>query len=698
MKFSALRLALLLLLQHCGSPGTIEDRATNQGDSGPKKSGELSPSAEGQGPSVQIAVNDLKTSLLARRSCRPSSSPTLAPVSFSSRDSIDEFIGTPNFANAPNSNWPGVTEIHYGKDAKGLGIAILTTDLSFQSFLIEIDGLVVGDNLRSENLRTYLLDAQGLRVHENGSWTPVDPAKYATTQNTGVTKLFIHQSLVSEAWNWPAWSIRTSAVSSRAGTVTSLQTGSWITFASELGGDISNLLVQECKKTLENGQVVTVQIISDKRQEASRIQNTVDLAYTALLQSLPTAVGDALPINQFAWVITDRSGGQSPYRQLEERRRVLLDYSNTFFLKLDPNFADEGYFKDSAKEELFFNVIFDLISRITDITASFDAGAASLVATAVAEERLETAFGIPAGLYFNRNQSLPSSLSKVRGSVLLSHVMPSRILLQELSHTFKSTSNPQLYQERLAQNLRSYVEASKARQLEAALQGWLSGDNYSLGMGPENLGDTDWDGIPDALENLLGYNLFKGDTIGGGLGDLGRLSAVNYGLALAKKPSEIVLDGIIDDWKSLIPQTLNSDKDETLNSCSPAANINLFGALQSAKNLAVVLLSKSKDSTKAVDWSIQVDNPKKDTHFLAFASTGSQEMTLFRSEDLSNPLKTWRLNGLIGKDAWELFIPLDFLGVDSAAKDAMPLKVRVTAHESGKVCDDTPWFNASLAR
>lgn len=706
--------AVVLGLQHCGSPG-INGQAERQGGPADQtKAPGLRPPATSEAPSsVQIGVNTLTPYPLARRGCRPEVSPPLAAITVGAIENLEEFQTTPNIAfrkklstsqdnNLPQRNFD-LTALHYGRGADGLAIggSFLELPNAGSGLVVEIEGLVVGDSIRSEKLRTYLISGDQVSVLDKGQWAPVDAKWFTVVQTERIFKIIINQILVSEAWNWPVWSIRTSSVGILDQKVSVRDLGSWVTYPSQLGSDISTLVVKECTKNLDGGQVLTIQAIIDRRVAEPVVQDAVDLAYTALLQSLPLGTDLTIPLTRLSWLMTDRPGSSGFFTKLNGRFGLLNDHSPSSFVVLNPNFAADLFVDHRSKEDFYMSAIFDFFSRFIDASASPNLELASLVAAGISADRLASAFGIPAKLYFYKNFQTLIPLSKGLGGLLLGQIAPPRALLLALTEAYQDVGSrgAESMGQAFSERLRAALPIERAASLNKILPGWITEGTFENGLSPKDFDDNDLDGIPNALENLIGTDPLKSNTRGGGLGDLGRFSdSWENPSWFSKIAFEIVADGSPEDWKALIPNTLFADRDETLNSCPGGANINLYGGLRGKEDFVFSVISKGHNSTESVTWQLQIDVPSKDSHYLATFSTGSQEVRLFRAENTAEPVRVWRVNGPIGRDSWEIFMPSRFIQLDSLSQVDAGLKVRITAYAGGKVCDDTPWFTPPEVR
>lgn len=269
--------------------------------------------------------------------------------------------------------------------------------------------------------------------------------------------------------------------------------------------------------------------------------------------------------------------------------------------------------------------------------------------------------------------------------------------LDRLRELFKELSSAEALS--FEEMLRSFLDVSpsffgeKSEEYVALIQNAIKRD---LAFDTLSFKDLDRDGLFDSLEYLIGTSITNIDTDSDGWFDSTEHFKKTNPLNLSDMPSSLYIDGIDNDWFSIIPQKLQ--KNTYVNEQCPAvADITYYSAIYGKDSL--VIFGTAKDTVLPSDdrgayWFADVHFPEFDLKATMTAAINSSHIELKWDHDGVKYTKKILKNVATGINGIEWEIPVREFGLGWVPQN-VEIEVKISTTFTSKksdICDDTDWF------
>lgn len=244
--------------------------------------------------------------------------------------------------------------------------------------------------------------------------------------------------------------------------------------------------------------------------------------------------------------------------------------------------------------------------------------------------------------------------------------------------------------------LEEVTQSNDVRRWLASLwPGWIAEGGYHKDLGPEQISDHDFDGLPTFWELGIGTHFDRADSDSDGWTDYAEVISGGDPLAATINPSVLVPDGNFADWLELMPKKLIIDRGHS-GSCPQAADISHYAAVVGNENLLVGAYSSDfLEDEPAAYWEIVVDLPIQQRQLLVGLTAGSRQFTVRDSKSGAYLLVRERAPSL-GRGTVEIPLARLDLGLQPWTIEREGLRLRVRTifrdHDAEIFCDETGWF------
>ena len=202
---------------------------------------------------------------------------------------------------------------------------------------------------------------------------------------------------------------------------------------------------------------------------------------------------------------------------------------------------------------------------------------------------------------------------------------------------------------------------------------WREGESHLPGFEYTRLLDEDQDGLILEYESQIGSSDRAVDSDFDGWSDLSE-SVFGYdALTNTINPKQIVVDGLIGDWLSIIPAQVLLDKDKSSSGCE--LDLNYYNALRSPKKLYVAAELARSAAPGSLSWELVV-NTNTETYTVTM---NEGERSFLVNEQAQTPTAFHNNTRAI-----EIALPL----LDDQTVSGIQIKV----FYEDEYCDTTDWF------
>lgn len=236
-------------------------------------------------------------------------------------------------------------------------------------------------------------------------------------------------------------------------------------------------------------------------------------------------------------------------------------------------------------------------------------------------------------------------------------------------------------------------------KLRRILQNEISGDSS---LGALNFNDKDRDGLWDAMEYILGTDVENSDSDGDGWLDATEFFKQTNPRNLSDYPQQIVIDGFVNDWFSLMPAQLigNSFVNEA---CPSDSDITYYAAIRSGRRLAIFasnLESTSETNDTGASWFANVEIKEFDLRLAVSVNDDKSGIIINKDHDGVSSSYLLSMNTPLSGSGIEWEIPFDQLGLGWVPSET-PIAVSVSTSFTKNrrdICDETGVFAPYLAK
>lgn len=223
--------------------------------------------------------------------------------------------------------------------------------------------------------------------------------------------------------------------------------------------------------------------------------------------------------------------------------------------------------------------------------------------------------------------------------------------------------------------------------------GWHDDQPHDPDFTIEFLRDHDGDGLPLFMENRLGVAPDLVDTDKDGWSDYAEWLFGTDGRNALIHPSFLSVDGLLGDWRDLMPTRIKADPDGATDECAGAGAIEHFVAL--ADRDAVIVAAQVRDPFRdgvPVSFEVVFDFPQERRKFSLQAESGARH---WRVQEEGGVAKVYAAPFVVGTQGFEMVFRASDFGLTRDLRDDQAVNMRMRTslmRTSQHHCDDTPWF------
>lgn len=217
-----------------------------------------------------------------------------------------------------------------------------------------------------------------------------------------------------------------------------------------------------------------------------------------------------------------------------------------------------------------------------------------------------------------------------------------------------------------------------------------------------NFNDKDRDGLWDSMEFLLGTDFENSDSDGDGWLDATEFFKETNPNNLSDFPQQIVIDGFVNDWFSLMPAQLMSNSFVN-EACPSDSDITYFAAIRSGRRMAVFasnLESPSGADDTGAFWFANVEIKEFDMRLAISVNDDRSGIIIDKEHDGVSSSYLLSMNTPLSSSGIEWEIPFDQLGLGWVPPET-PIAVSVSTSFTKNrrdICDETGVFTPYQAK
>jgi hypothetical protein len=235
--------------------------------------------------------------------------------------------------------------------------------------------------------------------------------------------------------------------------------------------------------------------------------------------------------------------------------------------------------------------------------------------------------------------------------------------------------------------------------------GWIEKGEYHPLLNPKKVIDSDIDGLPDYLEELIGSNLYDVDTDQDSWSDTSEWILDKSTINPLDHPTQIIADGVFGDWQKLLPRKIITDKNRS-GMCNNQGDIDFFGGLAQKSAIVIGAVSTQMTENTDIQWEIDLDIPANNKRLIFVRRPQSfyANLELLEKPDGESVLKKKRIfNIILGMNRIQRTMEITFDAKDFGESvqlnqiEGIRLRLRTSSSNSGQICDETEWFSPVLS-
>lgn len=569
--------------------------------------------------------------------------------------------------------------------------------------------------------REYRIDHEKIYTRRDGAWHAVNDQDGRLAFGANGLEVWFGLRELESAMFYPSWYLR-AYTQSLAGVIGDMTTSVYA--ESLLSPDQPMLRAQGCAGNRNGNETFSYSEVRQTRSVRSSVDATalnaqIDTAFSAARLAFDHWVVSSnrriFPASGIAVVLTDTPSAMGLY---QDRLDSVDQMMRGIFLGVDDLRTDSPH--TFVTEQLYDQSI----QQIIDMYLAMTNPAAPAYLRVVVRQALRTHMlqsRVSLSYWFDNNpESSAAFLGQIDSDAPISLVRrfaaidadskavalaKARSLGDLLANTVPMESLIKAWEQLAQESLTGMTEEQHGlryfglTKADSLVPGWITSAPYNPEYAPQQLADSDYDGVPNYFEAARGLNMGAQDTDQDGWSDLSEIITGKDPLRPQLNPGAIVADGYFGDWEELLPGRIQVDEGALAGGCPQNADITHYSAL--VANNALVIGAYGADfwqKEPRVRWETSIDFPEQKRSLVLRVIRGDYAYEILDGKTLQ-VLKRYKKSFPQGLSSVEWSINEADLGFAVDLNKAGAVKLRLMTVFEGEqrmFCDDTPWFDPLL--
>lgn len=254
----------------------------------------------------------------------------------------------------------------------------------------------------------------------------------------------------------------------------------------------------------------------------------------------------------------------------------------------------------------------------------------------------------------------------------------------------------------LYSSLASYLDQNPpVTGIDLKMSGWTDSGKFHPLLDPDQVTDSDIDGLPDYFERLIGTNILKRDSDQDSWSDASEWILDKSPTNPLDHPTRVIADGVFGDWQKLLPRKIVTDNNRS-GMCSGEGDINFFGGLAQKSYVMIGAVGAHLTQNSGIQWEIDLDFPSSNRRFVQtlHPDHGFGQLDLLEKMEGETGYSRKRVYDLTlglnrSYDTLEISVESRHFGVGINFNEieTVRIRIRTTLLPNGQICDETAWFS-----
>ena len=612
------------------------------------------------------------------------------------------------------------------RTGQGLALAISMQRDSTADLYFELGGILLrGEQLTRKLRRLFLWGNDGLyefnaQAADAGKWLMLKPNQFELVEGVSGVELAMPETLLGDALSWPAFWIKIYTKMRRDDSA-EYDASSLAVFSSFLHNEASNIGLSDCYVWESQNIPIHLRFVLDKatgvvsRHQINPRETVSNWALAAVRAGFDAAskiLGTLELSTAETTIFLVNASGSEEIEFRYSTFRPPAAYDGLLINTVALAYGSTDYFPQGQVFALAtaHAVQLHLLAHFPTAPRYLIDSVTQAIVDGIVQKTLGMSYWLDRYLsdisdfLIKRDDASPKPLSKGRwiakekafAHLLGSYVEP--VILRDAwiraAALVRSGHSPD------SALVSALEESALAPAIHLSLAklwtGWVIEGSYSEGLGPEQVEDQDFDGLPKFLEELIGTRADRPDTDKDGWTDYAEFIGTGDPLVETSNPSVLIPDGEFSDWLELLPKKLIIDRGH-VGSCPGTADISHFAAIAGHEELLIggYASNFSMDDPEAL-WEVVIDLPNQKAQLLVSMSESSRRFVVKNA--LSGALMLTRERApAMSRGTIEIPLNRLDLGLQPWTTDRGSLRMRLrTIYRSAgeeQFCDETGWFS-----